>query len=107
MSKVLAYFMQKAFTTVLAKSFSRDKMNQEDQSKLFESMLSDYLNNIAYAERTGDISLKKSNGEWKINIDDSLKKLYLGIDASTFSGKATKDTNDTKEIKEMTLNQPF
>lgn len=107
MSKVLADFMQKAFTTVLAKSFSGDKMSDEEQSKLFESMLSDSLNNITYSERTGDISLKKSNGEWKIDTDDSLKKLLLGIDASAFSGKATKDTKDTKEIKEMTLNQPF
>ena len=107
MSKVLAEFMQKAFTTALSKSFSGDKINEEEQNKLFQSILSDCLNNITYAERTGDISLKKSNGEWKIDTDDSLKKLLLGIDASAFNGKTTKDKKDTKEIKEMTLNQPF
>lgn len=104
MSKVLAEFMQKAFTTALSKSFSGDKINEEEQNKLFQSILSDCLNNITYGERTGDISLKKSNGEWKIDTDDSLKKLLLGIDASTFKGKTTKDT---KEIKGMTLNEPF
>lgn len=107
MSKVLSEFMQKAFTTAFSKSFSGEKINEEEQNKLFQSILSDCLNNITYAERTGDISLKKSNGEWKIDTDDSLKKLLLGIDASTFNGKTTKDKKDTKEVKEMTLNEPF
>ena len=107
MSKVFAEFMQKAFTTALAKSFSGDKMSNDDQNKLYNSILSDCLDNITYADRTGDISLKKSNGEWKIDADDSLKKLLLGIDTSIFNKNASKDSNNTQEIKEMTLNQPF
>jgi hypothetical protein len=110
MSKVMVDFMQKAFTTALAKSFSGDKMSNDDQNTLYNNILSDCLSNITYADRTGDISLKKSNGEWKIDADDSLKKLLLGIDTSAFNKNASKDSTDTKEIKEikeMTLNQPF
>lgn len=96
MSKVLAEFMQKAVTTALEKSLSGDKMSTDDQNTLYNNILSDCLNNITYADRTGDISLKKSNGEWKIDADDSLKKLLLGIDASALNKNASKDSNDTK-----------
>lgn len=88
MSKVLTDFMQKAITTALSKSLSGDKMTEEEQNKLFQGILSECLNNITFSERTGDISLKKSNGEWKIDTDDSLKKLLLGIDATATNGKS-------------------
>ena len=107
MSKVLAEYMQKAITTAMANAFSGDKVNKDDQNKLFESILSDCLDNITYAERTGDISLKKSNGEWKIDADDSLKKLLLGIDTSSSNKNTSKDSTEAKEVKEITLNQPF
>ncbi|OOM05847.1 DUF5105 domain-containing protein [Clostridium saccharobutylicum] len=107
MSKVLGEFMQKAISAAFSKAFSGDKMSEEENNKLAEDILSDCLDNITNTERTGDISLKKSNGEWKINNDDSLKKLLLGIDGSIFSGQNSSDTNTTKEIKEMTLNEPF
>ncbi|MDR3596806.1 DUF5105 domain-containing protein [Clostridium sp.] len=107
MSKVMADFMQKAISTALSNSFSGNKMSDKDNNKMYQGILSDCLNNITYADRTGDISLKKSNGEWKIDADDSLKKLLLGIDTSALNGKATNDTSSTKETKEMTLNEPF
>ncbi|SFD17029.1 DUF5105 domain-containing protein [Clostridium uliginosum] len=93
MSKVMADFMQKAFSTALSQSLSGNKMNKEEQNKLFESMLLECLDNVTYSDRTGDISLTKTDGEWKINNDDSLIKLLLAIDPSAFNGEKTTDTN--------------
>lgn len=61
-------------------------MSEEENNKLVEDILLDCLDNIINIERIGDILLKKFNGEWKINNDDFLKKLLLGIDGFIFSG---------------------
>lgn len=107
MSKVMLEFMQKSFSTALSQSFSVNKMSEEESNKLYQSILSECLDNITYTERTGDISLTKSDGEWKINSDDSLSTILLGINQSAFSGKTSKNSNSSTEIKEMTLNEPF
>lgn len=107
MSKVMAEFIQKAFSTALAQSFSGKQANDEDNNKLFESMLMECLDKVTYSDRTGDISLTKIDGQWKITDDDSLTTLLLGINGSAFSGEKTKDTESKKEIKVMTLNEAF
>jgi hypothetical protein len=107
MSKVMAEFIQKAFSTALAQSFSGKQANDEDNNKLYESMLMECLDKVTYSDRTGDISLTKIDGQWKITNDDSLTTLLLGINGSAFSGDKTKETESKKEIKVMTLNEAF
>lgn len=107
MSKVMAEFIQKAFSNALAQSFSGKQANDEDNNKLYDNILKECLDNVTYGDRTGDISLKKIDGQWKITNDDSLTTLLLGINGSAFNREKTKDTESKKEIKAMTLNEPF
>ncbi|NFO55931.1 DUF4878 domain-containing protein [Clostridium botulinum] len=105
-SKVMSEFMQKAFSTALAQSFSGNEISKEEQNKLFEDILTESIKNTTYVDRTGDISLTKIDGKWKVNNDDSLSTLLIGMKASTFDNKKS-DDNKNNDIKEMILNEPF
>ncbi|EQB87966.1 hypothetical protein J2Z44_000374 [Clostridium punense] len=107
MATVLGDFLQKAFTTALSQAFSGNNATQEETDKLFDTMLLESLNNMKYTERTGDISLTKTNGEWKINNNDALTKLLVNLDSSLFDSQNKKEETPKKEVKEMVLNQPF
>lgn len=107
MATVLGDFLQKAFTTALSQAFSGNNATQEETDKLFDTMLVESLNNMKYTERTGDISLTKTNGEWKINNDDALIKLLVNLDSSLFDSQNKKEETSNQEVKEMVLNQPF
>lgn len=84
-SKVFGEFMKKAMADALSKAFSEDKATEEENNKLYDKMLCECIDNMTYAERTGDIKLTKTNGEWKIDNDDSLGTLLLGMDMSAFN----------------------
>ncbi|EQB87899.1 hypothetical protein J2Z44_001275 [Clostridium punense] len=107
MASVLGDFLQKAFTTAFSQAFSGNNATQEETDKLFDTMLVESMNNMKYTERTGDISLTKTNGEWKINNDDALTKLLVNLDNSLFNTQNEKPETAKKEVKEMVLNQPF
>lgn len=83
-SKVLGEFMKKAMADALSKAFSEEQTSEEENEKLYDSMLSECIDNMTYADRTGDIKLTKTDGEWKIDSDDSLGALLLGMDMSAF-----------------------
>lgn len=107
MSKVMSEFIQKAFSTALTQSFSGKNASEEENNKLYEGILSECLDKVTYSDRTGDISLKKVDGEWKITKDDSLTTLLIGMSGSALTGENNKNSDTKKEVKEMVLNQPF
>lgn len=84
-SKVIGEFMKKAMADALSKAFSEDKTSEEENAKLYDKILSECIDNMTYAERTGDIKLTKTDGEWMINSEDSLGTLLLGIDMNAFN----------------------
>lgn len=82
MSKVMKDFVNKAMDNALSQAFAQTQTSEEENKKLYDDMLSECLDNITYTERTGDIKLTKTDGQWKINTDDSLSKLLLGMDVT-------------------------
>lgn len=100
---VLGKAMQEAMGFVLTQAFSGIEMTQEETNTYMNGLLDKYLDEITYTDKTGDIELTKVDNQWKIKEGDTLSKLLLGIDSSTFDD--SKD--DTVATKEMTLNTPF
>lgn len=86
----LANFFQKAITNAFSQAFSGNNGTKEESDKLYENMLLESLNDIKYTERTGDISLTKVDGEWKINNNDALTKLLINIDSSLLNSQTIK-----------------
>jgi len=86
----LANFFQKAISNAFSQAFSGNNGTKEESDKLYENMLLESLNDIKYTERTGDISLTKVDGEWKINNNDSLTKLLINIDSSLLNSQTIK-----------------
>lgn len=84
-SKAIGEFMKKAMADALSKAFSNEQPSQEENEKLYDKMLSESIDNMPFADRTGDIKLTKTNGEWTIAADDSLEKILLGIDMNALS----------------------
>ena len=84
---ILAKIMQEAFGFVMAQAFSGTEMTEEQSTAYIEGLLNKYLDEVTYSDRTGDISLVKENYEWKIQGDDSLLKLLIGMDSSSFEEK--------------------
>lgn len=107
MAAVMANYIQKAFANAFSQAFSDKKATDEENNKLYDSMFSECLDNVEYTERTGDISLTKTEGEWKINKDDALTEVLINIDNSAFDSETQSEENNISEIKEMTLNQPL
>jgi hypothetical protein len=108
MAEMMTNFLKKAFGNALVQAFSGNQATEEETNKLYDSMLSESLNNIKNTDRTGDISLTKIDGQWKLNSNDALGKLLLNLDSS-FLNSQTQSTENTKnsEVREMTLNQQF
>lgn len=94
---VMVDYMQKAVAMAFNEAFSGKEPTKEETEKLYEKLLIECLNNIKFTDRTGDISLTKVDGKWKISGDDSLTKLLINIDASAFDSKSGEDkTTKTK-----------
>jgi len=87
---VLATFFQKAISTAFSQAFSGNSSTKEETDKFYENMLLESLNDIKYTERTGDISLTKVDGEWKINNNDALTKLLINIESSLLNSQTLK-----------------
>ena len=81
---VLAKIMQEAFGFMMAQAFSGTEMTDEQSTTYIDGLLNKYIDEVTFSEKTGDISLIKENDEWKIQGDDSLLKLLIGMDSTTF-----------------------
>ncbi|PRR83453.1 DUF4878 domain-containing protein [Clostridium vincentii] len=93
MAAVMTDYIQKAFTNAFAQAFSDKKATDEENNKLYDSMLLECLDNVKYTERTGDISLTKTEGDWKINKDDALTEVLINIDNSAFNSQTQSEEN--------------
>lgn len=94
---VFGKVIQEAFSFALTQAFSGIEMSDEESDAYFDSLLNKYLDEVTYSERTLDINLTKVDNEWKIQEDDVLSKLILGIDESTFNGGNSGNTEESQE----------
>ena len=102
---VIGKVMQEAFSFALTQAFSGTEMTEEESDAYYNSLFSNYLDEVTYSDRTSDIELTKVDKEWKISEDSIITKLLFGMDESTFgSGSEEESTVGTQE---MTLNTPF
>ena len=102
---VIGKVMQEAFSFALTQAFSGTEMTEEESDAYYNSLFSNYLDEVTYSDRTLDIELTKVDKEWKISEDSIITKLLFGMDESTFgSGSEEESTVGTQE---MTLNTPF
>lgn len=88
---VMVDYMQKALAAAFNEAFSGKEPTKEETEKVYDKLLIECFNNVKFTDRTGDISLTKVDGKWKINGDDSLTKLLINIDASAFNSKSGED----------------
>ena len=102
---VLGKTMQEAIGYLFTQSLSGVEMSDEENDAYLNSLINKYLDEVTYSERTLDIELIKTDKEWKIKEGDSLSKLLLNIDESTFGGESEEES--TVSTQEMTLNTPF
>lgn len=90
-ASVMVDYMQKALAAAFNEAFSGKEPTKEETEKVYDKLLIECFNNVKYTDRTGDISLTKVDGKWKINGDDSLTKLLININASAFNSKSGED----------------
>lgn len=96
-ASVMVDYMQKALAAAFNEAFSGKEPTKEETEKVFDKLLIECFNNVKFTDRTGDISLTKVDGKWKINSDDSLTKLLINIDESAFDSKSREEkTTKTK-----------
>lgn len=82
--EVFVKVIQESFSYSLAQSFSGMEMSEEEMGKYINDLTIKYLDEVSYSDKTGDILLSKVDGKWKINENESLIKLVMGIDSSVF-----------------------
>lgn len=74
LAESMGYFMGQAFSGV--------EMSDEDSENYMNDLLSKYLDEVSYSDKTDDITLSKIDGKWKIDESESLVKLVMGLDSS-------------------------
>jgi hypothetical protein len=108
---VLGKVMQEAFSFAFTQAFSGVEMTDEENNAYFNNLLSKYLDEVTYSERTLDVDLTKVDKEWRLQESDALSKLLLGIDKSTFANENEGAIEGSQEVaaatQEMTLNVPL
>lgn len=82
---VIAKSIQKMFASSLSQAFSDTEMTEEEQDKLYYDIMLECLNEVKFTDRTGDITLEKSDNEWKITDENQLIKLILNIDLANIN----------------------
>lgn len=83
-SAVIAKAIQEMFTSALSQAFSGIEMTEEEENKLYDDILVKALNEVEFTDRTGDITLEKSENGWEITDENELTKLIINIDPTTF-----------------------
>ena len=101
---VIGKYMQEAFSMVFSQSFSGQSLTEEKEQEMYNEVLSKYLDEVSYTDRTQDIKLVKKDGQWEITEKNTLATLVLNIDPSLFDETSE---NNNKEIATMVMNEPF
>lgn len=84
MAAVIATSIQEMFTSVLSQAFSGTEMTEAEQNKLYDDIMVKALDGVIFTDRTGDITLEKSENGWEITSDNEITKLIMNIDPTTF-----------------------
>lgn len=90
---VIATSIQEMFTSVLSQSFSGTEMTETEQNKLYDDIMVKALDGVIFTDRTGDITLEKSENGWEITSDNEITKLIMNIDPTTFDPANTDIAN--------------
>ena len=81
---VFAKVIQESFSYALAQAFSGMEISDEEGERYINDLTIKYLDEVSYSEKTDNILLSKVDGKWKIDENESLTKLVIGIDSSVF-----------------------
>lgn len=60
------------------------EISDEEGERYINDLTIKYLDEVSYSEKTDNILLNKVDDEWKIDENESLTKLVIGIDSSVF-----------------------
>ncbi|WP_195954116.1 hypothetical protein [Clostridium tertium] len=90
---VIATSIQEMFTSVLSQAFSGTEMTEAEQNKLYDDIMVKALDGVTFTDRTGDITLEKSENGWEITSDNEITKLIMNIDPTTFDPDNTDIAN--------------
>lgn len=93
MAAVIATSIQEMFTSVLSQAFSGTEMTETEQNKLYDDIMVKALDGVTFTDRTGDITLEKSENGWEITSDNEITKLIMNIDPTTFDPANTDIAN--------------
>ena len=93
MAAVIATSIQEMFTSVLSQAFSGTEMTEAEQNKLYDDIMVKALDGVTFTDRTGDITLEKSENGWEITSDNEITKLIMNIDPTTFDPANTDIAN--------------
>lgn len=90
---VIATSIQEMFTSVLSQAFSGTEITEAEQNKLYDDIMVKALDGVTFTDRTGDITLEKSENGWEITSDNEITKLIMNIDPTTFDPANTDIAN--------------
>ncbi|GAA0742484.1 hypothetical protein [Clostridium oceanicum] len=90
---VLGESMKKGINMAFSEAFSGKKPTEAEQKKMYEKIFIESMDKVKYTDRTGDISLTKVEGKWKIKESDSLTKLLMNLDPSLFNDNSKQNKN--------------
>ena len=109
LAEALSQFMQKAFADAFSQAFSGKELSKEETDAKYDKMLAEILGGMENTDRTMDIELVKENNEWKIKDENDLAKLVVNIDPDAFNNLSDSKgkLSDKKDVKEMSLNEPY
>lgn len=80
LGEVFEKVIQESFSYALAQAFSGMEMSDDEGERYINDLILRYLNEVSYSEKTDNILLSKLDDKWKINKNESLTKLVMGID---------------------------
>ncbi|WP_291648074.1 hypothetical protein [Clostridium sp.] len=93
MAAVIATSIQEMFTSVFSQAFSGTEMTEAEQNKLYDDIMVKALDGVTFTDRTGDITLEKSENGWEITSANEITKLIMNIDPTTFDTSNTDIAN--------------
>ncbi|MGL4570793.1 MAG: hypothetical protein ACRCVJ_06990 [Clostridium sp.] len=76
--KIITDTINQSMGKAVESMFSGKEMNDEELKKSLDSYLLENINKSKLEERTGNVTLDKSDKEWKIKENDELSELVLG-----------------------------
>ncbi|MEG1480818.1 hypothetical protein [Clostridium sp.] len=76
--KIITDTINQSMGKAVESMFSGKEMSDEELKKALDSCLLENINSAKLEERTGNVTLDKSDKEWKIKENDELSELVLG-----------------------------